>query len=650
MSEKIDWRAVHKAELVNFVRNFYQTSYDWRSQAYHAKWDKWERNYRNIYDPDIKAKKEPWQATMFVPVTATNVEVISCALTKIGSGKKRPIALEPREMGDELQAELNTDLLDYYREKGDFELARYDAVKEACIFGSGFMKTFWEKKYARRRVATPMVEGMMSSLLKLRLPGIRGQKNDWKDVLVKNGIRYQHIHVRNIFLEPNSMSLDRLIHRERLTYNELRQMADQGFFDKESVDNLWMLYEDDNFEQDISPLKYEQDLTDPKLPRPNYDKRHTVWEYNGPLPMKWINLDMPEDTEAQKKAAEQITPGVALTASGKYYLASGESQNYDGEPGFVKVDYIRSGQTYGIGVCQLIEGLQEEYNEIRNQRMDNVSLLMNKMWMVIEKYVVDPKEMRSKPGGIVRLKGSEIEDIRRVMAEIPTSDVPISAFRETGELERQIQETTAANRVTVGSAGLSRDANQTLGGMELLKQAAFDRFTVYAFLIGRMFDVRVAKKTSELIYLNIDPDSLKMILGESPVEFLPKQYAPRWTLWKRLPPETLNICYDFVPVDVFSQENKFQKSQDLASKMQLTASVVPNWNPIPALRRLYKYSELSSEEVADILKGLPDEPMPTPMGMGQGVPSISRPTRQNTGEIAPAPAPAASANGAGPLG
>lgn len=638
---EVDWTAIHKAELVNFIRSFYRASYDWRSQAYHAKWDKWERNYRNIYDPEIKAKKETWQATMFIPATVKDVEVISCALTKIGSGKKRPIALEPRESGDELQAELNTDLLDYYREKGDYEIARYDAVKEACIFGSGFIKLFWEKKTAPRRVVKDVMEGIASAMARFRLPQVIGQKQEWEDVLVKNGVRYQHVHIRNIFLEPNALNMNRLIHRDSLTYNELRQMADKGFFDKKSVDELWMVKESGNFEEDISTLKYEQNLTDPTLPRPSYDKKHTVWEYNGPLPKKWVDFSMPEGTEEQKKKAEVITPGTALVASGNFFLASGESQNYDGDPGFLKMDYIRSGQTYGTGVGQLIEGLQEELNEVRNQRMDNVSLLMNKMFMGIEKYIVDPKEIRSKPGGMIRLKGTEIDDVRKVLAEIQISDVPISAFRETAEIERQIQETDAANRATVGSAGMTQDANKTLGGMEMMKQAAFDRFTIYAFIIGKMFDANAARKTCEQIYLNIDETSLRRILGEIPVEYMPGQYAPRWQLWKRLPPEEMNVCYDFVPVDVFSMENRFQKSQDLSSKMQLMASVLPNWNPVPGIKRLFKYSEFSSDEIAELMAGLDEMPgpMPTPMGMGKGVPSISRPTKQNVGEAPPVQAP-----------
>jgi hypothetical protein len=511
------------------------------------------------------------------------------------------------------------------------------------------MKIFWEKKFAKRRIQSDVYEPLPMAMLKFRMPQKKGTKNKWENVLVKDGVRYQHVHIRDIFPEPNTTDWSRLIHRDKLTYNEINQMTDQGFFDKDSVKELWGVYENDNFEVDCAPVKYDLEQTDPKLPRPDYDKRHTVWEYNGPLPLKWINLDMPEETEEQKKAAGEVTPGIALIASSNYYLTSGESQTYDGEHGFIKMDYIPDG-TYGIGVAGIMGGQQDELNEITNQRLDNVCLLMNKMLVVIEKYVVDPKEWRSKPGAIMRLKGSEIDDIRKVFAELQISDVPISSYRETAEIERKIQETTAANRVTTGTAGMVKDTNQTLGGMELMKQAAFDRFLIYAFLIGRTFDVRAAKKTSETIYLNASDDAIKRILGMVPIEMMPGQYIPRWECWKRQEPRDLNVCYDFVPVDVFSMENKYQKSQDLASKGQLMATLVPGWNPVPLLKRLFKYSDMSSDEISEILEGLPQGPMATPMGQGMGVPSIARPTKQNVGESSPMPTPSAQGGGPAPIG
>jgi hypothetical protein len=648
-NEGINWREIHKKELTDFVRQFYQTSYLWRQNAYHEKWDKYERNYRSIYDPDIKKRKAPWQSCLFVPSSNQNVEVITSALTKIHSGKKHALSLEPREMGDELQAEMNTNLMGYYLEKGNFPIGRYDTIKESGIYGSGFMKIFWERKYAKRRIRKPVLAGFMDMLTKGAIPGTKLKDVEMvEDVLIKNGIRYQHVHIRDIFLEPNSKDGARVIHRDKITYGELKRLADQGLLDKDSVKELWMHYESDKFEEDVRPLKFDQSLDDPKLPRPSYDKNHTVWEFHGPLPMKWVDLDMPEDTEEQKEKANEITPGKALVASGYWFLGSEEEPDQAMEPPILQVDYIRSGQTYGIGVCELMAGLQEELNEMTNQSIDNISLLMNKVIVAMEKYFVDINEIRSAPGAVWRVKENmNIDDVRKVVMEMQFSDVPSSSFKERFDRERQIQEVTAANRMTTGSAGMSNDTNQTLGGMELLRQAAFDRFTVYAYIIGRQFDVKVAKKTMELIYQNMEDETARLILGEQPIAMLNPETGmddliAKYALWKRMPPHELDICYDYVPADVFGSENKFQKSQDLMSWGQFIASTFPQWNPLPLVKKLGRLKDFSPEEITEMVGDL-EGMMPTPMGMGQGVPSISKATKQATGEVSP---PSESAIGA----
>ena len=65
----------------------------------------------------------------------------------------------------------------------------------------------------------------------------------------------------------------------------------------------------------------------------------------------------------------------------------------------------------------------------------------------------------------------------------------------------------------------------------------------------------------------------------------------------------------------------------------------PNAKPQIDFFAIDGYSDLSNEEIQDILKGLPQGGMPTPMGSGQGVPSVARPTKQNVGESSPVAAP-----------
>ncbi|HNC58479.1 MAG TPA: hypothetical protein PLP33_23835 [Leptospiraceae bacterium] len=644
---KIDWKETHKKEAVAYVKSFYKTSYDWRangSTGYHNKWDRWERNYNNIYDPAIVAKKEPWQSTMFIPYSVTNVEVITSALFKILMGKRQSLSFRPREFGDELQAELQTDVLSFELDKCDFQMEFYKTLKECGIFGSGFMKFYWEKKEENRRVMKPVrlgFAGTARSILRgeMRSPSeVVGFEQKTETVLAVDRCHAENVHIRDIFLEPNSKDLSRILHRQKITYNELLALSKQKnadgkpLVDPKSVEELLMMVEPDTFELDLAPSKYAVGETDPLLARPDYNKNHTVFEFWGPIPRKWIDLEMSEEGEENKKKANEMVEGKIMVATGDYYLASEENPYPSMQTPFVKFDYIPTGYTYGKGICQLIEGLQEEGNEIRNLRVDNVNLTMNKILVVVEKFLRDPNEVRSMPGAVIRLKGTEVTNANQGVFPLEIPPIDIGGYKETVEIERQIENTTAANRVA--TSGAPAGSNDTLGGMELARQAAYDRFSVYAFLMGLTLKKAILK-IMELSYQNSSPERIRRVLGEVPVEFMPDQWMPRWQLYKVIPPHEMTDMYDVVPADIFGMENKSQKAQSLASMGQLFASLIPGWDPKPLLKKLGHYNEFTQAEVDELIKALPQGPIPTPLGMGQGVPSISKASQSQTGEVAP---------------
>lgn len=646
-SKKVSWRDVHKDELVNFVSNFYRTSYNWReTSGYHARWDKYERSTNAIYDPTIKAQKKPWQACMFDPsITPTNVELTTNALAKTLLGKDKPLGMKPREMGDELQAELHSCILDYEVQRSGFVIADYDVKKEAAIYGSGFMKIYWIRKKALRRIQKPVREGIAEALSNFRLPQVIGTKTETEEVTIKDDPVCEVVHIRDLFLEPNSKGMDRALHRNKnTTYGELlamsKQKNDEGkpLVDPDSVKELAGLKEGDKFDSDLNTIMADKGIDDPILVRADYDTKRTLWEYWGPLPRKWVDLDLAEDTDAQREKAQEIVPGKALIASARFYLASEINPTQSMEPPFVQTDYIRTNQRYGLGVCQLLEGIQDEANEIRNLRADNVNLAMNKMFGVVEKWLVSPADIVSSPGQVLRFKPG-VEDIRKAFMEIPISDVAFSAFRETGELERKAQETVGNNRATMGTTGAVRDSNQTLGGQELNKQAAFERFTFYAYIIGCTANIKVAKKLMELSYLYRSPESLQRILGMQPIEIMPGEIIPKWAAYRKLPPHELELDYDFIFTDVFKAENKAQKLSGIMNFGQFLSSVLPQYDIRPIIRRAAHYNDFSPEETNILLEGI-NGPMPTPMAMGQGVPSLTKPTKSfSGGEAAPMDTP-----------
>lgn len=648
----IDWVETHKKEAAKFVSDFYRKSFDWRnngSSSYHQKWDRWERNYHNIYDPGIRAKKEVWQSTMFVPYSVTNVEVITTSLFKLLFGKRESIRFDPREMGDELQAELHSDVLAYEMDMSGIIQESNKVLKEIGIFGSAFMKVYWKKTEENRKLIEPVRRGFVGTAKSLmageiaRPNDIIGMKQKEQRVTVEDDCRVECVHIRDIFLEPNSRNTDRILHRQKnITYGELVRMSKMKtaggnvLIDKDSVAQLKNVRESDKFDEDTQVVQMEMGNTDPTLVRTDYDKRHTCFELWGPIPRKWINLEMPESTDEEIAKANEMVPGKILVASANYYLASEENPNPIPKPPFVKFDYIDCGQTYGKGICAIIEGLQEQGNEVTNLRIDNVTLTMNKVVGVLEKHLRDTNELKWSPGAVIRIKGDIVDDARKAIFPIEMGTVDIGGYRETTEIERQIQEATAANRVTIGSAGLKQDTNQTLGGMELLRQAAYDRFAVYAFLIGNKFK-EVASLIMSLSYQNSGPERNKQILGEIPLEILPNEWVPRWQAYRPLPPHEIVKRYDLKIVDIFGMENRAMKAQQLTMYGELAAKLVPGFNSRPLLERLGHYNDFKKDEVGEIL-GKEETALPSPMPQMPGGPVNTGPSlvpRNN--DVAPAP-------------
>jgi hypothetical protein len=414
-------REINKEDAVAYARDFYQTSWTWRSQAFHGKWDKYQNSYLSQYPLDIKARKKPWQSCLFVPETFKVIEIICASITKILFGRKTPITVEPRERGDELQAELNTDLLDYEIDKSDFAVAFYDTLKEALIYGSGFMKFYWLEQKDKRRVKVvgerhgylDQMKGMMGMGPRVQAGDVKSLKEEIQDVYVKQNVVAEKVHIRDVFLEPNSTDLQRVLHRTKITYGEMFDMAKQGLFDKDTIETLKDVVESSSFEQSLSVTHVDgrdwsakavspdsisataqQGITFPTPIRPKFDRQHSVWELWAPLPRRFIELDL--DPEADE--SNVIVPGKLMLASGSFYLGSEENPNQSMTPPFLQLDYIRIGQTYGLGAAQIIDGLQEDLNETTNQRIDNVALIMNKMLVVMEKGVVNPDEFISQPG------------------------------------------------------------------------------------------------------------------------------------------------------------------------------------------------------------------------------------------------------------
>lgn len=620
--------AQRKQELLSYVQNFYKKSWDWRSTRMHEKWNRCDRNFHAIYDPIKAAQKEPWQSTMFIDITFQNVEIIVSQIFKTMMAPNPPIQMAAGPAGDDLQARLMQEVVDYELRKSNFAIAFYDALKEAVKYGSGFVKLYWERKEDVRLRRLPVmqqphevIQNAPPEALMGQAPmpeaGIKGFQMQPAQVLLKNNLCAKYVHIRDIFPDPNTTTWDCGIHRDKVSYGYILDYINKGqFFDIRS--ELQDLTEGDKFENDTSDILQERGYFEIHREKPRNEKRHTIWELTNDLPMKWIKFDMPDGDDA-----EQLVPAKVMVASGVALLSSEINAQFDGEWSVLKLGYIRTGETYDKGIPEILFDDQDEINESGNLGIDNMNLILNKMMAVIESALVNPDEdMVSKPGAQIRLKAN-VEDVRKAIMPIEFPDLCQSFFQHRFNLERMVQEKTGANRVTLGSSGQTKDSNQTLGGMELLRQMFNERVAAYGMVMEDDFIMKVAERIYGLIYQNLTPQDLQPILGEEPVQIgtipsppppppppgmpplpqLPPQphMVPRYLAFAFVPPEIVANSYRFKPMGIFSLENKVIKGAQFMDW-------VKTFMPVVNLPEAAKYSAQimgTSDEVDKLVNPMP---------------------------------------------
>lgn len=123
---------------------------------------------------------------------------------------------------------------------------------------------------------------------------------------------------------------------------------------------------------------------------------------------------------------------------------------------------IEPHKAYKTGLNELTSTLQEEANEIQNQRRDNVALAMNKRYFARRTANIDYRSLtRNVPGSITLM-----DDINSDLKWDTPGDVTGSSYQEQDRVSVDYDE--LAGTFSPGSIQTNRQLNETVGGMKLL--------------------------------------------------------------------------------------------------------------------------------------------------------------------------------------
>jgi hypothetical protein len=159
---------------------------------------------------------------------------------------------------------------------------------------------------------------------------------------------------------------------------------------------------------------------------------------------------------------------------------------------------IEAHKQYPMAPAEMVGETQSDLNDLRNLRMDNVKLGLNKRFFVRRNNGVDiPTLLRNIPGSAVLMNDTE-----RDVKETQPQDVTASSYQEQDRINLEFDE--IGGSFSAASIGSNRKLNETVGGMTLLSA---DASQVKEYEIRTFSETWVEKVLRQLVALQASYES-----------------------------------------------------------------------------------------------------------------------------------------------
>ncbi len=166
---------------------------------------------------------------------------------------------------------------------------------------------------------------------------------------------------------------------------------------------------------------------------------------------------------------------------------------YHQERPLVKVCFTTvPGEWYGIGLLEPVFYLQNELNTVRRQRLDNINLIINRMWKVLSTADVDLDKLVSSPGGVI------LTDNMDAIAPMPPNDVTQTAFTDAEKIVQDMFNATIPTSLT-GSIDDLKGVGGNAAGLGVARVAVSQALEKFATAAKNVEEEGV-KRVVELFY------------------------------------------------------------------------------------------------------------------------------------------------------
>ncbi len=394
---------------------------EWRDRQYGALWQDCFRRYRSRPEGPREG------SNLFVPYTFMQAEVIKARLEESLFAQRPYISALPREGGDTEQAEKMQLLLDWQlNERMDLpRLLSEEIAAGIVIYGTGVVYTGWQVRTRQVRRGRwgqqPLLDDRGQPLRdeQGRPLTCAVQESDEEREVIYDDPVVANIPLTDFFVDPTADTVAKARfcgHREYVTRERLRELEREGLY---RID--W---------DDLKPLeeKRPDDSFEPEEAQGLYLLHH-YWEDDRRL----------------------------VFLNRQQCVCAGGNPFWHGMKPYDKCCYAPvPGEFYGMGVPELLAGLQDELNTARNQRIDYNSLSLRRMWKLRRGCGLTGRDLLWRQNGVLQVEN--MDDVQ----EINVQPLPGDAFAHEAGVKQDMQDVTGCYDILMGVGYANETATTTV--------------------------------------------------------------------------------------------------------------------------------------------------------------------------------------------
>lgn len=446
-------------------------------------------------------------SNLHVPVTATVVETIHPRIMAALARPKPIVGFRPQEESDYELARARETFLDWsLREEINIFPVLDRTVLNTLVYGLQFVKANWELRIRKVRdkhefsLDTPpqqMIEALLGEDAKFaeaigRVGGgkleakIKDHKVEFevekgpRNIAVfteRDEIIYDAPTVTLIAAEDISVNsdtpfdlqlADHINHRYWMTYDQIKREVKKGIFaaTKEELAKIKALEQPDTgLDDNTSEIKYVKD---------SVTGVNAVSKQSKPDKIELIDSYRKYDVDDDGYDEEVIitipkgAPSVILRA-----VRLEEVFRHGYRPFVCFYFNPAADSIYAIGIPQILEGTQQEFNIIHNQRTDAGFIANTPFGVYVPAAGFNPEKMPIEPGYMY-----PVDDVNAVKWYSPPHN-PAWGFQEEGLLWTIVERRTKVNDLSIGRVGESQGAARTASGVNVLASQQATGFDIY---------------------------------------------------------------------------------------------------------------------------------------------------------------------------